>query len=147
MSAATSGANESAFVMRREVVDSLGGRRLIAVDTIAHVKPEDAGQVVVTGSHGGISSGEYAGRAPLAAVFFNDAGVGKDRAGVAGLDHLQHLGIAAGAVAHDSAVIGDALETLGGVITTLNPLAQALGFREGEPLKPALKRVFAGAAS
>ena len=58
------------FVMLREIVATVGSRRVVAVDTIAHLKPEDAGQVVMTGSHGGISSGEYAGKVPIAAVFF-----------------------------------------------------------------------------
>lgn len=134
------------FTMRREVVEIVGSLKLMAVDTIAHVRTEDSGQLVVTGSHGGISSGEYAGRVPLRAVFFNDAGVGKDAAGTAALPYLQERGIAAGTVAHDSAVIGDALETRQGRISALNELARADGFCEGEPLAPALRRVYGAEA-
>jgi hypothetical protein len=136
-------AAEPDFTMRREIVETVGGRRVVAVDTIAHLKPEDAGQLVMTGSHGGISSGEYAGKVPIAAVFFNDAGIGKEAAGTAALPYLEARGIIAGAVSHDSAAIGDALETWGsGVVSALNPAAEQAGFTRGEPLAQALRRVF-----
>ena len=132
------------FVMLREVVGTVGNRRVVAVDTIAHVKPEDQGQIIMTGSHGGISSGEYAGRVPIAAVFFNDAGIGKDEAGTASLPYLEKLGIIAGTVSHDSAFIGNAMETWNsGVITALNPLAVKAGFLIGEPVQSAVRRVYA----
>lgn len=130
--------------MLREVVATVGARRVVAVDTIAHVAPEDAGQVVVTGSHGGMSSAEYAGRVLLAAVFFNDAGVGKDAAGIAGLRYLEERGIAAGAVSHVSAAIGEALETWNGVISAVNAPARAAGIATGEPLRGAVERAFGG---
>ena len=133
------------FRMRREVVETLPGRRVVAVDTIAHVAPEDEGQIIATGSHGGISSGEYAGRVAVAAVFFNDAGVGKEDAGIAALDYLESRGIAAGAVSHESAIIGDAAETWEcGVVSALNERARAAGFAPGEPLRTAVRRVYGG---
>jgi hypothetical protein len=133
--------SDTAFVMRREVVDQPAQRRVVVVDTIAHLAPEDADQVIATGSHGGISSGEYAAR------FFNDAGGGKEDAGIAALPWLDARGTPAGAVSHDSAVIGDALETWQcGVVSALNARARALGFVEGEPLQQALRRVFGQAA-
>lgn len=128
--------------MFRGVVETVGDTSVVVVDTIAHVRAEDAGQVVMTGSHGGLSSGEYAGRAHLAAVFFNDAGIGKENAGVAALDYLSGLGIAAGAVSHESAEIGLGHETWGGVISALNPLAESAGFVRGEPVQGAVRRVF-----
>ena len=131
------------FEMRREIVDQLSDRYVVAVDTIAHVKPEDEGQVVVAGSHGGISSGEYAGRVQIAAVFFNDAGIGKDDAGIASLPYLQSRGIAAGTVSHGTAMIGNALETWNfGIVSALNGAALEAGFVEGEPLRSALRRVY-----
>ncbi|WGF87996.1 hypothetical protein [Marinivivus vitaminiproducens] len=133
----------TAFTMRREVVEALGRRQVVAVDTIAHVRPEDEGDVIVTGSHGGVSSGEYAGRVRIAAVFFNDAGIGKDQAGTAALPYLETLGIAAGTVSHDSALIGDAQETWScGVISALNRLARDAGFTPGEPARDAIRRVY-----
>jgi len=133
------------FVMLREIVATIGSRRVVAVDTIAHLKPEDAGQVVMTGSHGGISSGEYAGKVPIAAVFFNDAGIGKENAGTASLSYLEARGIIAGTVSHDSALIGNALETWqSGLVSALNPLAERAGFALGEPVGQAVRRIFGG---
>ena len=103
--------------------------RLRVVDSITQLRPgTDAGCVAVSGSHGGISSAQYAWAAcPLLAVF-NDAGVGKDRAGLAALSFLQDHGIAACTVSHLSARIGEARSTLDdGVISHCNTLAQALG--------------------
>ena len=78
--------------------------RLRRVDSITELAPGvDAGCVAVSGSHGGISSAHYALAArPLIAVF-NDAGVGKDAAGLAALSFLQSHGIAACTVARASA--------------------------------------------
>lgn len=103
------------------------------VDSITELRPDlDVGCLAVSGSHGGISSAQYAWAArPLLAVF-NDAGVGKDSAGLAALDFLQGHGIAACTVAHDSARIGEARSTLGeGVISHANMLALALGALPG----------------
>jgi hypothetical protein len=53
------------------------------VDSITELSAQDAGCVAVSGSHGGISSVRYALAArPLLSVF-NDAGVGRDSAGIA----------------------------------------------------------------
>src|SRR5919112_4303606 len=118
--------------MRRRVLEEHRRGRVTMVDTIAHIHPDDAGQVVVCGSHGGVSSGEYAACVPVAAVFFNDAGGGKDDAGRAALPYLEARGIAAGTVAHDTAMIGDALEIFeSGVISAVNGPAQAAGYMVG----------------
>jgi hypothetical protein len=106
---------------------------LRVVDSITELGPADAGCVAVSGSHGGISSARYALAArPLLSVF-NDAGVGKDVAGLAALDFLQGHGLAACTVSHDSARIGEAASTLAeGIISHANPLALALGVRAGQ---------------
>ena len=106
---------------------------LRVVDSITELSPADAGCVAVSGSHGGISSARYALAArPLLSVF-NDAGVGKDQAGLAALPFLQGHGLAACTVSHASARIGEAASTLAdGVISHANPLAHALGARVGE---------------
>jgi hypothetical protein len=104
------------------------------VDSITELKPGlDAGCLAVSGSHGGISSAQYALAArPLIAVF-NDAGVGKDAAGLAALPFLQDHGLAACTVAHDSARIGEARSTLAdGVISHCNALALQHGARPGQ---------------
>ena len=107
-------------------------RSLRVVDSITELGPQDAGCLAVSGSHGGISSARYALAArPLLSVF-NDAGVGKDQAGLAALPFLQDHGLAACTVSHASARIGEANSTLAdGIISHANPLALALGARAG----------------
>ncbi len=102
------------------------------VDSITELGASDAGCIAVSGSHGGISSAQYALAArPLLAVF-NDAGVGKDQAGLAALPFLQGHGIAACTVGHASARIGEARSTLqDGVVSHANALAEGLGVRTG----------------
>jgi hypothetical protein len=75
---------------------------------------------------------------------FNDAGIGKDGAGIAALPLLQQHGIGAVAVAHDSARIGEAASTWDdGVISALNATAAALRARSGVPLRDWLAPVSA----
>lgn len=112
---------------------------LRVVDSITELKPADAGCIAVSGSHGGISSARYALAArPLLSVF-NDAGVGRDEAGIAALDFLQSHGLAACTVAHSGARIGEARSTLEhGVTSHLNPAAAALGLHVGQAMRDAV---------
>ena len=76
---------------------------------------------------------------PLLSVF-NDAGVGRDAAGIAALAFLQDHGLAACTVAHDSARIGDAHSALDdGIISHVNAAAHALGIRIGQRCRPAIE--------
>jgi hypothetical protein len=116
------------------------GVPLRLVDSITEAVADGAGQVLVSGSHGGLSAGRFALQArPLLAVF-NDAGVGLDEAGVAALPLLQAHGMAAAAVAHDSARIGEARSTLDdGVVSRANAAAVALGARPGQRVRDWLR--------
>lgn len=109
------------------------------LDSVTQVQPAHAGCVVVTGSHGGASAAQFALDVAAALYVFNDAGVGKDAAGVAGLYALERAGIAAVAVTHTSARIGEARDTyVNGVIAHANRGAVALGLRTGERLRDVL---------
>lgn len=117
-------------------------RTLTLLDSISAVGPYEAGHVVATGSHGGLAAVRFVLAQPLRphAVIFNDAGVGKEAAGIVGLRLLQEAGVIAAACAHDSARIGEATETLeSGVLSHLNPLARAAGLREGMPVAQAVR--------
>jgi hypothetical protein len=97
---------------------------------------------VVSASHGGVSSGEFALEVPLQGAFFNDAGVGKDEAGIAALAMLQARGVAAATVSHQSARIGDCQDTWEhGVVSHANASAQAVGLLPGQPLSEGLLRL------
>ena len=101
---------------------------ILIADSITRAGPNAAGAVIVNGSHGGVYAAFLAAKLSAAAVIFNDAGVGHDRAGIAGLDYLQELGIAAATVGHDTARIGDGADMMSsGIITHANKLAAALG--------------------
>ena len=129
----------------QEVARGSGGRVLV-LDTITKVTAEDAGAFVVSGSHGGETAASFAVGKGLAGAFFNDAGVGKDRAGISGLDLLARHGIAAATVAHTSARIGDATDAWeNGVISHVNAPAAALRLTPGESLRGTLTRLIAGA--
>ena len=93
--------------MLKEVVYTAGDRRIIIMDSITKVTLEDKGCFVVAASHGGASSGEFALEVPLGLVVLNDAGIGKDQAGMAALAMLEAHGVAGATVSHDSARIGD----------------------------------------
>ncbi len=128
-------------MLKKQVAQGELGK-VIVMDSITKVSKEDEGQVVVSASHGGSSSGEFALEVPLKAVFFNDAGVGKDDAGIAALTMLQQRGIAGGTVSHLSARIGDSQDMWdNGVISHLNDAARALGLAVNERLDSALNRL------
>ena len=109
------------------------------LDSVTEVTPDHAGRIVVTGSHGGVSAAHYARAVAARLYVFNDAGVGKDEAGIAALTTLEAHGIAAVTVSHVSARIGEARDAWDcGVISNVNARAARLGLRPGVALKPAV---------
>lgn len=131
--------------MHKGYVQAGTGIRVVLMDSIAQIDAEDAGAVVVAGSHGGVSAAEYALKVPLRLACFNDAGVGKDGAGIRALALLEQAGVAALTVSHDSACIGDARDAWdNGVITHLNASAQSLGLQAGHRLRESVTRLAGG---
>lgn len=109
------------------------------IDSITELTAADAGCIAVSGSHGGISSARYAAQSQPLLSIFNDAGVGKAGAGIAGLAYLQDHGLAACAVAHTSARIGAAKSTaIEGIISHVNAQADALGVRVHQSCEQAI---------
>ena len=105
---------------------------ILIADSITRVGLEAAGAVVVNGSHGGIYAAYLAGKLRVAAAIFNDAGVGRDQAGIGGLDYLEGFGVPAAAVGYDTARIGDGADMMArGLVTYANESARALGCRPG----------------
>ena len=112
---------------------------LVLLDSVTQVEPAHAGRLIVTGSHGGASVVPYARSVRAWLYVFNDAGVGKDGAGIAALELLAAEGIAAVTVAHTSARIGEAGDSWEhGVVSHLNAAALGLGLRIGAPLRESL---------
>ena len=123
--------------MARAVVALRDGASILLVDSITEIEAGDSGRIVVSGSHGGVSAAGYAAAVPLAACFLNDAGIGKDAAGIAGVLSLPY---AAAAYRHDSARIGDAADAwANGVLSAVNAAAEQAGLRIGMTVRQAVE--------
>jgi hypothetical protein len=105
---------------------------ILVVDSATRLGEDALDAIVVCGSHGGMYPAWLAARAGVRAVVFNDAGVGRHQAGVAGVHWLASLGIAAVAIDHDSARIGDAADMLAaGRVSMASELAATHGCLPG----------------
>jgi hypothetical protein len=112
----------------------------VVLDSVTHLSEADRGRSSYCASHGGVYAGYYAAKCGAGAVIFNDAGVGREMAGVAGLGLLDDLEVPAATVSHRSARIGDGADGLvRGVLSTINTAARSLGLVEGMACAEALK--------
>lgn len=106
------------------------GTAPLVLDSVTHLPADVAGRVALCASHGGVYAAWYAARRGLAAMILHDAGVGKDRAGIGGLDWLTARGVPAACVGHMTARIGDGADMAArGRLTFVNAPAKALGLR------------------
>jgi len=128
--------------MFKQTITSAGDRPVVLMDSISSVGEDEVGSIVVSASHGGISSGEFATRHRLGACFFNDAGVGKEQAGIAALVMLDDIDVAGATLSHDTARIGDARDHWEhGVVSHVNRTASASGVAPGQPVQDAVARL------
>jgi hypothetical protein len=121
-----------------------GERRVLALDAAPLLTPDDAGAIAITGSHAALFRGRPDGviSVDLFAVFFNDAGIGLDRAAVSRLADLDQRGMIAAAVAADSAEIGHARDAYStGVISVVNEAARRSGIVPGDSLAAVVTRL------
>lgn len=115
---------------------------IFVADSVTSLGPEVAGNVVIAGSHCGVYAAYLAARAKVRAVILNDAGIGLDQAGIAGLAYLERIGIPAAAIHNDSARIGDGADTAArGVLAHVNARAQTLGCAAGHTALEAALRL------
>jgi hypothetical protein len=130
--------------------DVAGEPKVLALDAAPMLTPEDAGAIAITGSHAALFRGQpdnVIGPA-LLAIFFNDAGVGLDGAGINRLPTLDARNMAAGTVSAASAAIGDSRSGYEeGIISHLNRTAEAWGGVVGQPLKAFVDRILSLARS
>ena len=106
--------------------------RILVADSVTRLDERARGMVLVAGSHGGVYAACLAAKARVRAVVLNDAGVGKDAAGIGGLAWLEALGIAAATIGHETARIGDGADMMArGRLTHSNAIAAALGCAAG----------------
>lgn len=108
------------------------GIRVILIDSISYLDAAGPGVIIVSASHGGVSSARCALNQPLAVVVFNAVGSGKDVVGIAGLALLYAVSGSALAGAHTSARIGEAEDTWAcGVLSAVNQTVGVAGLQPG----------------
>lgn len=115
---------------------------IVTEDSVTTLGGWHSGKVLVAGSHGGIIAGMLAAQARVHAVILNDAGVGKDAAGIASLGLLESIGMAAATVDRRSAPMGKAeLALASGLISHANYHALASGVRPGDRCHDAAQKL------
>jgi hypothetical protein len=124
---------------KRYLIRNVPGEPSVScLDAAPMLQPGDAGNIVVTGSHAALFRGKPDGviQVDVRAIFFSDAGVGLDDAGIARLPTLDERGIAAATAAADSAAIGDAQSIYhDGLISFTNATARSFGARPGMSIR------------
>jgi len=134
--------NSSKVDLKKQIQTQIDGVSITVTDSITFLNENNAGDIVVCGSHGGMSAGHYAQKHHLQAVFFNDAGIGKNNAGVKSLESLNEAGILACTVDCMSAEIFNGQDVLdNGIITVCNQLAKNRNINEKMTVKEALKYI------
>lgn len=134
--------SETQDELKQQSQTQIEGKQITLTDSITFLNETNAGQIVVCGSHGGLSAGSYARKKQVRVVFFNDAGIGKNDAGSKSLPILSDAGILACTVDCMSAEIfngQDALEN--GIISACNPLAQSKGIHVNMTVKEAIRLI------
>jgi len=133
---------------RATLRDVAGEPKLICADSVGMVRPEDTGQIVITASHAALPGGRPDTIIPrgIYAVFFSDAGVGLDGAGIARLPVLDGDGVIAGTTSAASAPIGDSRALYErGVLSHLTSAGVRAGGAVGMPLKTFIDQLLAAA--
>jgi len=126
--------------LKKQIQTQIDGVSITVTDSITFLTESNAGDIVVCGSHGGVSAGYYAQKHNLKAVFFNDAGIGKNNAGIKSLESLSDAGILACTVDCMSAEIFNGQDILdNGIITVCNQLAKSRNIKEKMTVKEAIK--------
>lgn len=125
-----------------KVVKEANGYRIIIANSATSIDESNENDVVVDGSHFGLNVGQYALRAKIRGMIGNDAGIGLEEAGIAGLKYLGQHGVPGAAVSCISARIGNGTTTYEeGVVSVANEAAQKLGITEGMSAKEAADRM------
>jgi hypothetical protein len=122
------------------VAHESNGTRIVIMSSLGELHESNADDIVVCGSHGGASAARHALRFKPKGVIVNDAGRGKDDAGIAGLPVYETAGIMGAAVDAFSARIGDGLDSYNsGVVSAANDRAKRAGVKVGMAAKDAAR--------
>jgi hypothetical protein len=92
--------------------------------------------VLISGSYGGVYNCWHAAKWDLRGVVLNDAGVGKNDAGIDGLPYLDEIGLAAATADAQTCYIADGDDMLeNGIVSHVNKSAAALGCKVGQSVR------------
>lgn len=128
--------------LKKQTKTQIDGVSITVTDSITFLNESNSGDIVVCGSHGGLSAGKYAKKYRVKAVFFNDAGIGKNNAGVKSLESLDGAGIPACTVDCMSAEIFNGQDVLeNGIISVCNQLAKNRNIKAKLTVKEAIKYI------
>lgn len=119
--------------MFRSIIGAENGRQIVVMDSMSQAETEDTGRILVAASNGGQESGRLAIEIGPALAVFNDAGIGKDDAGIAGVVAMGEAGVPGATVGHESAEISNGMDMWHhGVLSYVNGPARAAGLRVGD---------------
>lgn len=119
---------------RHDLLVREGRPKVIGLDAAPLLVADDAGSIAITGSHAALFRGrpDNVIVVPLRAAYFNDAGVGLDKAGIGRLADLDTREMPAAAVSCSSAEIGSALSSWNtGRLSHINRSAHLEGLHIG----------------
>lgn len=112
---------------------------ILAMDSASSLHQDDGGCFLVAGSHCSAMAARLTLPFAPAAAIFNDAGIGKDGCGTAGLPVFEAFGVPAASADCLSARIGDGHDMIdNGRISQANALARAAGVEIGMPVTRAM---------
>ena len=118
---------------------------IITTPSSATAPPTSRNNVLVSGSYGGAYNAYHAAKWDLRGVVLNDAGGGKNDAGIDGLPYLDKVGLAAATADAQTCEIGDGEDMLAnGIISHVNQAAAALGCRVGQTVRDCATLMRAG---
>ncbi len=124
------------------IIKQSGNRKIVVADSAAAMDESTKGDVFVDGSHCGINVGEMTIHSGVGVMIGNDAGLGKNDAGIVALKMCDEHGIPAAAVAAMSAKIGSGMSTYEqGQISVVNEAAKKLGVSVGMSAKEAADKL------
>jgi hypothetical protein len=126
------------------ISDAPGEPKVICLDAAPMLQPADAGSIAITGSHAALFRGQSDNviGPDLAGVFFSDASVGKDNAGILRLADLDKRSIPACTASAASAAIGDSRDIFeNGILSFVNASAARLGATPGMTVKACVARL------
>jgi hypothetical protein len=116
--------------------------RIYTAASSATAPAECRGHVLISGSYGGEYNAFHAGKLGIRGVVLNDAGCGKDRAGIRGLDYLDHVGLAAATADVTTCHIGDGEHMLEfGSVSHANQCARRYGCHPGQTVRECAERL------